>query len=38
MTYTEMLTDSGLYLFFFSFGLVSGMFIFWVDTRAGKNQ
>jgi hypothetical protein len=38
MTYMEMLTDAGLHLFFFGFGLLAGMFIFWIETRTGKNQ
>lgn len=31
MTYTEMLTDAGLHLFFFGFGLVAGLFVSWLD-------
>lgn len=34
MTYTEMVFDSGMYLFFFGFGLLSGLFLAWVESRA----
>ena len=33
MTYTEMLTDATLYLFFYSFGLLSGVFVSWIELR-----
>lgn len=36
MTYTEMLTDGGLYLAFFGFGLASGLFVAWVEAKAGR--
>lgn len=34
MTYAEALFDSGMYLFFFGFGLLSGLFVAWVESRA----
>lgn len=36
MTYWELLTDAELYLFFFTFGLVSGVFVYWLDDRTSK--
>lgn len=36
MTYEEMIFDSGIYLSFFIFGLVSGMFVAWVEAKAGR--
>jgi hypothetical protein len=36
MTYDEMIFDAGLYLGFFAFGLASGFFIMWVETKARK--
>lgn len=34
MTYSEMVFDAGLYLSFFGFGLASGLFVSWVETKA----
>lgn len=34
MTYQEMIFDAGLYLAFFAFGLASGLFVSWVETKA----
>lgn len=31
MTVAEMTVDAGLHLFFFAFGLVSGIFVYWLD-------
>ncbi len=33
MTYTEVLTDTTLYLFFYGFGLISGIFVSWIESR-----
>ena len=33
MTIQEILTDTGLNLFFFTFGLASGIFVFWLEMR-----
>jgi hypothetical protein len=33
MTYAEMVFDAGIDLFFFTFGLVAGAFVFWLETR-----
>jgi len=31
MTYTEIVVDSSIDLFFFGFGLASGVFLYWLD-------
>ncbi len=31
MTYSEMLFDAGIYLFFFAFGMVAGVFVYWLE-------
>jgi hypothetical protein len=33
MTYTEVLTDTTLYLFFYGFGLISGIFVSWIESK-----
>lgn len=33
MTYTEIMEDSALFLFFFGFGLLAGAFIMWLEMR-----
>ena len=33
MTYAEMITDTSLYLFFYGFGLMSGIFVSWIELR-----
>jgi hypothetical protein len=33
MTYTEMLTDTSLHLFFYGFGLISGIFVSWIESK-----
>lgn len=30
----EMLTDTTLYLFFYGFGLLSGVFVSWLESRS----
>jgi hypothetical protein len=33
MTYAEMLTDTSLHLFFYGFGLISGIFVSWIESK-----
>lgn len=33
MTYGEIIFDGGIYLFFFIFGLISGLFVMWLEMR-----
>ena len=33
MNYVEMLTDTTLYLFFYGFGLLSGIFVSWIESK-----
>lgn len=33
MTTQEVIFDAGIYLAFFAFGLVSGLFVSWLETR-----
>lgn len=34
MTYAELAVDAEIYLAFYVFGLVSGLFVSWVEERA----
>lgn len=33
-SYYEMMQDTGLWLMFYAFGLVSGAFIMWIERRS----
>lgn len=35
---TELLTDTGLYLFFYGFGLLSGVFVSWLESYAASRS
>ena len=36
MTYQDMIFDAGMYLGFYGFGLASGVFLFWVETKVRR--
>lgn len=38
MTVTDVMVDSLIYLGFYVFGMASGLFVFWLETRTMKRR
>ena len=38
MSYVETLTDASIYLFFYGFGLLSGVFVSWLESYSASRS